>query len=138
MPGLEPQVLVPSERRGRDAVAAGAKRLVFVLSVSEAHNRNNVRRTPLESAEEYGRLVAALPAGVDMRLALSTAFDCPFVGRVPQLDPLGLLEHLTPLRADAEICVCDPPGRADPGQVDSLVRAAHARFPGVARWALHA
>ena len=52
IPGLKPQVLVPSERRGRDAVAAGARALVFVLSVSEAHNRNNVRRHPLESAED--------------------------------------------------------------------------------------
>ena len=29
LPGLEPQVLVPSERRGREAVEAGARRLVF-------------------------------------------------------------------------------------------------------------
>jgi hydroxymethylglutaryl-CoA lyase len=137
-PGIEPQVLVPSERRGRDAVAAGAKRLVFVLSVSEAHNRNNVRRTPVESAEEYGRLVSALPAGVDVRLALSTTFDCPFIGRVAEADALALLERLIPMRPDAEICLCDTTGRADPAQVDSLVRAAQARFPAVERWALHA
>jgi hydroxymethylglutaryl-CoA lyase len=137
-PEIEPQVLVPSERRGRDAVAAGAKRLVFVLSVSEAHNRNNVRRTPLESAEEYGRLVSTLPAGVDVRLALSTTFDCPFIGRVAEADALALLDHLIRMRPDAEICLCDTTGRADPAQVDSLVRAARTRFPGAARWALHA
>jgi hydroxymethylglutaryl-CoA lyase len=137
-PEIEPQVLVPSERRGRDAVAAGATRLVFVLSVSEAHNRNNVRRSPLESTEEYGRLVAALPVGVDMRLALSTTFDCPFTGRVAEADALALLDHLIPMRPDAEICLCDTTGRADPAQVDSLVRSARERFPGVARWALHA
>ena len=33
---------------------AGAPWIAFVLSVTEAHNRNNVRRHPLESAEEYG------------------------------------------------------------------------------------
>jgi hydroxymethylglutaryl-CoA lyase len=137
-PEIEPQVLVPSERRGRDAVAAGAKRLVFVLSVSEAHNRNNVRRTPLESAEEYGRLVSALPPGVDVRLALSTTFDCPFIGRVAEADALALLDHLIPMRPDAELCLCDTTGRADPAQVDSLVRAARTRFPGVSRWAMHA
>jgi hydroxymethylglutaryl-CoA lyase len=137
-PQIDAQVLVPSERRGRDAVAAGAKRLVYVLSVSEAHNRNNVRRTPLESADEYGRLVAALPPGVDVRLALSTTFDCPFIGRVAEADAMALLDHLIPMRPDAEICLCDTTGRADPAQVDSLVRAAQARFPGVSRWAMHA
>ncbi len=60
IPGLTSQVLVPSERRGREAVAAGAGQLVFVLSVSEAHNRNNVRRHPLELVAEYGRLLAAI------------------------------------------------------------------------------
>jgi hydroxymethylglutaryl-CoA lyase len=36
MPGLRPQVLVPTARRGRDAVAAGARCLVYVLSASVA------------------------------------------------------------------------------------------------------
>ncbi len=48
--GLLPQLLVPTERRGADALAAGAPMVAYVLSVSEAHNRNNVRRTPAESA----------------------------------------------------------------------------------------
>jgi hydroxymethylglutaryl-CoA lyase len=37
LPGLRPQVLVPTARRGRDAVTAGARFLVYVLSVSESH-----------------------------------------------------------------------------------------------------
>jgi hydroxymethylglutaryl-CoA lyase len=60
LPAFEPQVLVPSERRGRAAVDAGARRLVFVLSVSEAHNRNNVRRHPLESAPRVCRGIPAV------------------------------------------------------------------------------
>src|SRR2546430_2947916 len=43
-PTLKPQVLVPNEKWGRSAITAGAKQLVFVLSVSESHNRKNVRR----------------------------------------------------------------------------------------------
>ena len=138
LPDLEPQVLVPSERRGRDAVAAGAKRLVFVLSVSEAHNRNNVRRHPLESVREYERLLAAVPADVAMRLDIATAFDCPFTGRVPETDTVALLERLVPLRPDAEICLCDTTGRADPQHVESLFDACMARFAEARAWALHA
>ena len=137
LPGVAPQVLVPSERRGRDAVAAGAKRLVFVLSVSEAHNRNNVRRHPLESVQEYERLLAAIPADVAMRLDIATAFDCPFTGRVPEADTVALLERLIPPRPDAEICLCYTTGRADPRHVESLFDACMAKFLEARAWALH-
>lgn len=137
LPGVDAQVLVPSERRGRDAVAAGARRLVFVLSVSEAHNSSNVRRHPLESAQEYERLLAAMPPGVGMRLDLATSFDCPFTGRVPEEATLALLDRLVPLRPDAEVCLCDTTGRVAPDHVAGLFARAMARFPGVAAWAFH-
>src|SRR5690349_12539494 len=49
IPGLRPQVLVLTARRAQEAVAAGARFLVYVLSASEAHNRSNVRRSVAES-----------------------------------------------------------------------------------------
>jgi len=136
--GIRPQVLVPNERYGRQAIDAGAGFIAFVLSVSEAHNRNNVRRHPLESAEEYRRLVAALPEAVDMRLNIATAFDCPFDGRVDQADVLALLDVVVPMLPGAEICLCDTTGRASPDHVEALFAAAMERFPGSTRWALHA
>jgi len=138
LPDLQAQVLVPSERRGREAVDAGARRLVFVLSVSEAHNRNNVRRHPLESVGDYERLVAGIPAEIGMRLDIATAFDCPFAGRVPEAETTSLLDRLIPIRPDAEICLCDTTGRADPDHVGRLLSQAMQRFPNVTSWALHA
>ncbi len=137
-PNLAPQVLVPSERRGRDAVAAGAGCLVFVLSVSEAHNRNNVRRTPLESVDEYARLLGAIPSDIAIRLDVATAFDCPYEGRVPEAKTLDLLDRLVALKPDAEVCLCDTTGRADPAHVGDLFKGASDRFPAVDLWALHA
>jgi hydroxymethylglutaryl-CoA lyase len=138
IPGLAAQILVPSEKWGRAAVEAGARALVFVLSVSEAHNRNNVRRHPLESVEEYGRLLAAIPREVFIRLDLATSFDCPFEGRIAEAAVIALLDQLVGLRPDAEICLCDTTGRADPSHVQSLFAACKQRFPHVGRWALHA
>lgn len=135
---LIPQVLVPTEKWGRTALEKGARFLVYVLSASEAHNRSNVRRHPLESAEDYRLLVGHLPAGVDLRLDIATAFDCPFEGRLPIAATLALLDRLVPLRPGAEICLCDTTGRADPGHVEDLFAAALDRFPEVTRWALHA
>lgn len=137
-PQLEPQVLVPNEKWGREAVAAGTRRLVFVLSVSESHNRNNVRRSPDDSADEYARLLQSIPNDIDIRLDLATSFDCPFEGRVPVDSVLRLLDRLVPMRPDAEICLCDTTGRADPAHVEELLLAAKGRFARVARWALHA
>src|SRR3546814_19755107 len=82
LPGMDAQVLVPNQRHAERALAAGATHLAFVLSVSEKHNRNNVRRAPIESVGEYARIVDMLPAGVSMRLNVATAFDCPFDGRI--------------------------------------------------------
>jgi hydroxymethylglutaryl-CoA lyase len=137
IPGLTSQVLVPSESRGREAVAAGAGQLVFVLSVSEAHNRNNVRRHPLESVGEYGRLLAAIPPEVAIRLDIATAFDCPFTGQVPDAETLALLDRLVPLHPDAEICLCDTTGRVAPDHVERLFEACLSRFPQVGAWAFH-
>ena len=137
LPGLVAQVLVPTERRGREALAAGARFLAYVLSVSEPHNRSNVRRSPDESAEDYRRLAAALPAGTRMRLNLATAFDCPFAGRVDPAATLALLDRLVPVLPGAEVCLCDTTGRADPDGVTTLSAAALARFPGT-RFAFHA
>ena len=136
--GIVPQVLTPNEKYGRAAVNAGSEFVAFVLSVSEAHNRNNVRRHPQESVEEYRRLIAALPDGVDVRLNLATSFDCPFDGRVAEDEVIALLEDLVPTRPDAEICLCDTTGRAAPDHVDRLFARAMDRFPEVSRWALHA
>ena len=137
-PDLKPQVLVPNETWGRQAVDAGARMLVFVLSVSDSHNRNNVRRTPAESAEEYARLLRAIPADIAIRLDLATSFDCPFEGRIPLEAAMALLDRLVDLKPDAEICPCDTTGRADPSHVEEFFGVARKRYPGVRSWALHA
>nr|NLR88188.1 hydroxymethylglutaryl-CoA lyase [Rhizobium sp. P28RR-XV] len=132
-----PQVLVPSEKRGKEAMENGARMLVFVLSVSEPHNRNNVRRTPTESAAEYQRLIASVPEDVGIRLSLATAFDCPFAGRVDERETLAMIEHLLPCRPNVEICLCDTTGRADPDHVGTLFRAAVSAFGDSPTWSFH-
>lgn len=138
IPGVTPRVLVPNAKYARRALDHGAQNLVFVLSVSESHNRNNVRRHPDESADEYLEIVALLPDGVKMRLDLATSFDCPFEGRIESDATLRMIEKLAPALPEAEICPCDTTGKAVPDQVGQLFRDASQSFPDVKRWALHA
>ena len=137
LPDLDVQVLVPNRRHAERALAAGATRLAFVLSVSEKHNMNNVRKLPAESVEEFARVVDLLPDGVAMRVNLATAFDCPFDGPVDPQRTLGIIEELAAIMPSAEICPCDTTGRVTPDHVGALFRDAKQRNPGVSDWAFH-
>lgn len=137
LPGMDPQVLVPNERHAERALTAGATHLAFVLSVSEKHNLSNVRRLPQDSAADYRRIVAMLPAGTAIRLNLATAFDCPFDGPVDPAATLALMDELADAAPDAEICLCDTTGRVTPDRVTGLFSAAQARFPQARHWAYH-
>lgn len=137
LPSLDVQVLVPNQRHAERALVAGATRLAFVLSVSEKHNMNNVRRRPADSVAEYARIVEMLPATVSMRMNVATAFDCPFDGPVDPAQSLAIIDQLAAIMPEAEICPCDTTGRVTPDRVGALLREARARHPGVAGWAYH-
>lgn len=136
-PDLDAQVLVPSLRHAERAIGAGARHLAFVLSVSEKHNRGNVRRSPAESVEEFRELAALVPVGTRLRLNLATAFDCPFDGAVPADATLALLAPLVTIAPQAEFCLCDTTGRVTPDRVASLFDAARKTCPEAGRWAFH-
>lgn len=131
------QVLVPNLGHAERALEAGANRLAFVLSVSDRHNHNNVRRTPMESVAEYARIIDMIPDEVDVRLNVATAFDCPFDGPMPADRTLALLQELIPIKPDAEICPCDTTGRVTPDRVSALLRRAQEKFPTSRSWAFH-
>lgn len=135
--GMDAQVLVPTARQAHRAIAAGARHIGFVLSVSEAHNRSNVRRTPAESVAEFVGIVANAPDDVRIRLNLATAFDCPYDGRVAEAETLEILSRMIGLRDDIEIALCDTTGRVTPTHVRGLFKKAMEQFPEVKRWAFH-
>lgn len=136
--GLDCQVLVPTARHAERALRAGARHLAFVLSVSEAHNRSNVRRHPLESVQDYAALVAMIPTEVEMRVNLAAAFDCPFDGKVSEDTTLALASTILGILPTAEVALCDTTGRATPGHVSSLFAKSFQLRPDAASWAFHA
>src|SRR5437773_7465105 len=79
LPGLTVSALIPNLRGAERGLALGVHEMNFVLSVSEGHNRANVRRTTAESVEDFRRVVAlchTAPAERRPRVAcgLATAF----------------------------------------------------------------
>jgi len=139
VPGLRLMALVPNARGAEDAVAAGLTELEFVLSVSDDHNRANVRRTTAESIAELRNVCADIdPAGrLTMRFGLATSFHCPFAGRTDKARTLGVIAEVLAIREGVEIALADTTGKAHPMQVRELANEALARFGKSATFAFH-
>ena len=87
LPGLTVSALIPNLKGAERGLALGVHEMNFVLSVSEGHNRANVRRSTAESVEDFRRVVAlchTAPEGKRPRLTcgLATAFGCTIEGAV--------------------------------------------------------
>jgi hydroxymethylglutaryl-CoA lyase len=135
-------VLVPNERgldaalelreRGRrEDVAGDARSELFdevnvFLSASETHNRKNVNRSVAESlAGVEVVLVRARSAGLRCEGVISTAFGCPYEGRVAPERVLEIAARLRDAGAQ-EVGFGDTTGMANPRQVREFFAAARA------------
>ncbi len=135
LPGLECTVLVPNRRGFDAALANGAHRLGFFMSVTEAHSQANLNRSVGNALEELSQLVRETPVGTAIRFNLSTCFHCPFEGVVDEAAVTRLVDAVAPLRADMEIALCDTTGNAAPDQVQRVMTRAIAAHG--ARFAFH-
>ncbi|UWQ22060.1 hydroxymethylglutaryl-CoA lyase [Jannaschia sp. W003] len=130
--------LVPNVRGAERAAGAGIREIGYVFSVSESHNRSNVRQSVADSLDGLGAVAAALPENTRLRVNVATAFDCPFEGTVPLDAVLAATRRAAAIAPEAEIALCDTTGRANPFAVAERFRAAMA-LPETARstWAFH-
>ena len=79
LPGLTVSALIPNLKGAERGLALGVNEMNFVLSVSEGHNRSNVRRSTAESVEDFRRVVALCRTAPEDRrprvaCGLATAF----------------------------------------------------------------
>jgi hydroxymethylglutaryl-CoA lyase len=105
-------------RRGPDAPRVTAA--VFV-STSERHNKKNVNKTVSETLAAFEGLIgAAREAGLRVRGYVSTAFGCPYEGRVDPRSVVRVAERLLALGCE-QISLGDTIGVATPDQVRRLL-----------------
>ncbi|MSP87653.1 MAG: hydroxymethylglutaryl-CoA lyase [Alphaproteobacteria bacterium] len=138
--GLTVAALVPNLKGAERAVEAGAHKLNVVLSVSEGHNRANVRKTVQESLAEFARIVAlvrALPAERRPIVCggLATCFGCTIEGDVPEAQVLDTVERAIATGID-ELVLADTVGYGNPAQVRRIFAAAQ-RIAGALPIAAH-
>jgi hydroxymethylglutaryl-CoA lyase len=130
-------VLVPNERGMDRAEAAGATSLAVFTAASSAFTERNIGMTVAQSLEAFApvmRRAAAL--GWWRRAYVSTAFGCPYVGRIEPAAAVDVARRLLDLDAD-EICFGDTIGVGVPDQVTELTALALDAGIPVERIAYH-
>ncbi len=132
-PGVSRSVLIPNERGLENALAVRDRfdEINVFLSASETHNRHNVNRSVEESLSALERVLPrAREAGLRCEGVISTAFGCPYEGRV---DPGRVFEIAGRLVAAGaqEIGFGDTTGMANPGQVRRFFTDAATQLPAV-------
>ena len=139
VPGLRLMALVPNARGARDAIAAGLDELEFVLSVSDDHNRANVRRSTDESIAELREVCTEIDPGktLKLRFGLATSFHCPFAGLTDEKRTLSVIERVLKIREGVEIALADTTGKAHPLAVRHMAEIALKTFGQSASFAFH-
>jgi hydroxymethylglutaryl-CoA lyase len=132
-------VLVPNARGLRLALEAGVGHVNWVLSVTESHNRANVGRSVADSLSDFAAGWQGVGADKPrLRVSLSTCFDCPWEGRVPESAVVSCVERVMGAAPEVEIAVCDTTGRAATDHVGSLFGRLLAAYAGDrVRFAFH-
>jgi hydroxymethylglutaryl-CoA lyase len=127
-PGVRFSALVPN-RKGYDrAIAAGFRNLEFVIAVSDSFNLRNLNRNTAESLELLSEVTQlAQKDGVEIRVGFSTAFHCPFEGKISAPKVVSLLKA-TRERSPWRIAICDTNGMAYPDQVKEVLSLAAAEL----------
>ena len=134
--GIRYTALVPNMAGLERAIAAGLSDVAVFVAATETFSRRNINKSIDESLVTCREVCeGAFAAGLRVRAYLSTAFGCPFEGRVAPERVAEVSARLLDLGV-YEVAVSDTIGIAHPGLVSRVLDAVLARIP-VAQTALH-
>ncbi|MHA3904616.1 hydroxymethylglutaryl-CoA lyase [Castellaniella sp. WN] len=121
-------VLVPNVRGAERAAACDVDEVNLVMSVSETHNRANMRMTREQSFAQLSEVIRVL-RGTRTRInvSLSTSFGCPMEGDIDEAFMFDLMDRFVQ-QGVASLTLCDTTGMAYPTQVGSIAARVRRRF----------
>lgn len=127
--GVVYTVLVPNVRGAERALSCNVDEVNLVMSVSESHNRTNLRMTREQSFAQLRDVITVVrETPVAINVSLSTAMGCPMQGDVSTEEVLQWTQRFADLGVHG-VTLCDTTGMAFPSQVAALSAAARQRFP---------
>jgi hydroxymethylglutaryl-CoA lyase len=124
--GLTVSALIPNLRGAERGVALGVPQLAHVLSISEGHNQNNVRRSTAESIADLKRVIElrdSLEPGrrVQVMAGLATCFGCTIEGPVDEKRVFTIAAEVLALEPDA-LMLADTVGYGNPAAIRRVFR----------------
>jgi isopropylmalate/homocitrate/citramalate synthase len=135
--GVRYPVLVPNMRGLERAEAAGVDAIAVFTAATDAFTARNIGMTIEDSIAAFGPVISgALQRGWWTRGYVSTAFGCPYAGRVDPAAAVGVASRLLDLGVD-EVCYGDTIGVGVPSQVGDLVERTLAAGIPLDRVAFH-
>jgi hydroxymethylglutaryl-CoA lyase len=124
--GMTVSALIPNLRGAERGVALGVHEVAHVLSVSEGHNQNNVRRSTRESIQDLKRVIElrdSLEPSKRPRVmaGLATCFGCTIEGHVDERRVLEISREVLALKPDA-LMLADTVGYGNPTAIRRVFR----------------
>lgn len=128
-PGVVYSALVPNERGLERALAAGLRHIAVLTAASEGFCRRNLGCSVSQSLERVAQVLSlARQAGAANRAYISTAFFCPYEGRIPVAAVGAVARQLREAGAQ-QVVLADTVGRASPDQVVEVIEEVCAAGP---------
>lgn len=135
-PGVRCSALVPNEKGLDRALEAGVRAIALFTAASETFTQRNIGMTIAESLAVFRTVAArAKGSGLWVRAYLSTAYVCPFEGRIAPEAAARLAGEVAALGVD-EVSIGDTIGHATPDMVAALADALAPALP-LAQTAYH-
>jgi len=118
--GVVFSALIPNEKGLDRAIENGVKEVVFVVSASDALNRENFNKSTSESLAELSAIAQKAGSnGVRLRGAVAASFGCPFEGSVAMEKVIEVAKAFRSTGASG-VTLADTTGMAHPLQVREL------------------
>lgn len=119
--GIVYSALVPNAEGLRRAMAARVGKIAVFTAASETFNRKNINASIEESIARFAPVVPeARAAGIAVRGYISTAFWCPYEGKIEPAAVTKVARKLIDLGVD-ELSIGDTIGKAVPAEVHALL-----------------
>lgn len=123
-PAAKFSALVPNAKGLERAIECGVKRIAVFTAASDAFTQKNINMTVDESLDVFQAVVTQFRSGVPdgwVRGYVSTAFECPYAGRIEPKQVVRVSEKLLAMGID-ELSLGDTIGVAAPKEVRTLTQ----------------
>ena len=130
-------VLVLNQKGMQKVLTTPLKEISAVIACSESFSKKNMNCSIRESFSRLKELIKmSQTPSVQLRVYLSTAFACPYEGKVSQKKVIKLIEKILLLGA-FEVSIGDTMGEATPKQVTDLLEGLKKKNIDLRKIAMH-